>query len=1116
MRWTEHVFFGFFGRELPFFSIKRNFLKESPTNPREWDFRLVVSLTAILGLLAVFWLGSRYPALNEKAMMGGDTGLSGLAFDIVLDIFPNSSLWWQLVANTANWIATNLKGMTFGVLFGATILTVLPLIKTRSFSNTFANAALGTVIGVPLGVCVNCAVPITLGLHMGRMRLETTLAALLASPTLNIIVVTMSFALLPFHVAATKLGLALAMVLVVVPLLCKLVLVSESRATGQSTRVLATLSDKKGLTVRIARALAPIDSERKPSGFGGALIWFFKVFTRNLAILGVITVPMMFLAAFMGAVVVTAFDANELAQILPRSGIAWTIIGMFLLALVASFVPAPIALDVILTSVLLSVGLLTHYGAVMVIALGSFSIYAFIILWRAISPKTAIVLWSAVIFMAMGGGVISKLTQKYERQFIADRLLTILDQSPAFDFPQIPALPEAARLEDFQDIIDDQRVAWENVEVEVTSNRGSSITVQRAAFESAVHPEGGSDEPVFARIPGQELGFEDIGIATPARMFAPEIHLGGIAAGDIHNDGWNDIVVRRPTGGRGLSLYANLRGRFQRQHLDLGPVAEMYVLNVALADLDNDGWQDLVVTTKANGNYVFFNDDGNFRTENLLHIPVTPGAQTMALAFADLDRDQGLDLIFGNWVVAPNGREFWFVTPTASLNAVAWNAGNRQFNTTPIAGSPGQTLTLLVSDVNGDGVPDILKGDDFVGTDEFIFVNPGRETYTSLEEQPFPYYMRTSMSYDTGDWNNDLIPDYYGVQISDTGFSGNRLKEPRRLFEICQQFANDLSFDLDWTRECADAANSIIAIRGSFSDRLCNGPLRTSDMALCAISNYTNTLVREVYVNETLDPNAAEHQCATELSKWTFAVNWCENFAIETHETLTGQALAALHMPFQTDRNILMTGTVSGDFEDQAQGANVASPGWSWNSRFTDLDQDGWQDLLVMTGIWMAADASPSNVFFRNIQGRFEDATDVYGFSDVVPSFSYALVDYDRDGDIDVIRPPEGMTTIVHRNDQPAGLALWVNLEDHKGNRDGIGARVTICLDGVVDVVHGACQMRDIKASGGYMSFDPIAAHFGLGNALSVSLIEVIWLDGEVTRVLPSDLRSAEINIIRQ
>ena len=93
-------------------------------------------------------------------------------------------LIWALssgVSSTVNWIDTNKQGMTFGLLLAACVMTLLSLIKRRSFENVFANSALGALIGAPLGVCVNCVVPIARGMHSAGTRLETTLATMLAA-----------------------------------------------------------------------------------------------------------------------------------------------------------------------------------------------------------------------------------------------------------------------------------------------------------------------------------------------------------------------------------------------------------------------------------------------------------------------------------------------------------------------------------------------------------------------------------------------------------------------------------------------------------------------------------------------------------------------------------------------------------------------------------------------------------------------------------------------------------------------------------------------------------------------------------------------------------------------
>lgn len=190
-------------------------------------------------------------------MMGGDANISGLAFDQVLELLPNSGLLWEIIVNSINWMYTNWKGMTFGVLFAACALTLFGLIERRGFENPFANAALGAAIGTPLGVCVNCAAPIARGLHSAGMRLETTLSALVASPTLNVIVVSMSFALLPTHMAAIKLLGALAFVIVDVPVLTRL-LGSSGLREEAIDRAHSELDGKRGWIARKLEGLRPL------------------------------------------------------------------------------------------------------------------------------------------------------------------------------------------------------------------------------------------------------------------------------------------------------------------------------------------------------------------------------------------------------------------------------------------------------------------------------------------------------------------------------------------------------------------------------------------------------------------------------------------------------------------------------------------------------------------------------------------------------------------------------------------------------------------------------------------------------------------------------------------
>ncbi len=1096
-------------------------MSELWASARKWDNRLLVSALALVALGATFWMGSRIPALNEKAAMGGDTPVSGLSFDIILEVFPGSSIWWELVANTSNWIYTNLYGMSFGVLFGAAALTLLSLVKQRSFEGSFANSALGAVIGAPLGVCVNCAAPIALGLHAGRMRLETTLSALLASPTLNVIVLTMSFSLLPPHLAVLKLVAALTLVLLIVPLLCRFILKEELERTRHQPEAMAKVAIERGLAGWIAKAIAPVDADPRPHAIGEALIWFVKAYARNFFFVFAVTVPLMFLAAILGAIVATFTSPTELSLLLPGRGLVMIVLAIFAVAIIASFVPAPIALDVILTVILLGIGLKEFYAMTMLIALGSFSVYAFIILWRAISLRTGIAVWSAVVALSAASGFAAYVGEPVAKQYYFDQQLTAVKAVDGIDFARPKELPEGRTLADLAPQIAAQRITLTSIAATTSSSRGSKLQVEefsrRLPTQTAAAKQNDAQGQRFSRLVGHEIGINEEGIISPLREFGYHVKGGGIAAGDIHGDGWVDIVTRRPVLANGLSLYTNVGGVFERQALTLGPVDNAEVFHVALADLDGDSWLDLLVSTVRNGEYLFYNEGGTYSVDNMVQLYEPETAVLASIGFADLDSDGDLDIVAGKW--APRGVSIgWGLNPYHNRNQIYWNKGNREFTREIIPHSQGQTLTLLISDVNGDGILDIIDGDDVGDTDAVnFFGTDGKLAPHDVTRQPFPYMLNSTMGYTEGDWNNDLQTDYYGVQIAVAGgAAGAGSQDKRTLFEICSQFAVDLSWTRTRVRACAEQLLSIDNIFGQKANKLdCFGGIADArDRAVCGsaeiIRSYANRF-------RTLEPDLKRHaECRSHLEHIPIMRRYCDSLLEPVAKRWTKGQRRDLFKDVVRNSNIMMTGQGEGRFVDDAARLGVRHPGWSWNSRFTDLDQDGWQDLLVMTGIWQRASATTSNMLYHNEKGQFADRTEQFGLDDLTPSYSYVQLDFDRDGDIDVIRDNMSLHMILHRNERPAGPGLWVHLRDALGNSMGIGSRVTICTNGVTQVTVGQCQMRTIHASGGYMSGDPIAAHFGLGDASRVSLIEVRWPNGEISRIEPDQLLGGELVISRQ
>ena len=81
----------------------------------------------------------------------------------------------------------------------------------------------------------------------------------------------------------------------------------------------------------------------------------------------------------------------------------------------------------------------------------------------------------------------------------------------------------------------------------------------------------------------------------------------------------------------------------------------------------------------------------------------------------------------------------------------------------------------------------------------------------------------------------------------------------------------------------------------------------------------------------------------------------------------------------------------------------------------------------------------------------------------------------------------------VYFNQSDGANAISIELRDGVGNRFGIGSRIVIHY-GPEGAGH---QLREIKASGGFLSMDPAVAHFGLAGERQVARIEVNWSTGE-------------------
>jgi enediyne biosynthesis protein E4 len=192
-----------------------------------------------------------------------------------------------------------------------------------------------------------------------------------------------------------------------------------------------------------------------------------------------------------------------------------------------------------------------------------------------------------------------------------------------------------------------------------------------------------------------------------------------------------------------------------------------------------------------------------------------------------------------------------------------------------------------------------------------------------------------------------------------------------------------------------------------------------------------------------------------------------------------------------------------GEFEDVTveSGLGVERRFISWGAGMVDLDNDGYPDILEVTGtVYPELEAHypskyPSRsprILFRNLGGgRFVELGDEAGPGITAPHMSRgcAFGDFDNDGDMDVLIMNQNEPPSLLRNDAPAANNwLKLRLQGTKSNRSAIGARVV--------VRYGAKQQAQaVLSQTSYLSANDPRLHFGLGSEKTAS-VEIHWPSG--------------------
>ncbi len=263
---------------------------------------------------------------------------------------------------------------------------------------------------------------------------------------------------------------------------------------------------------------------------------------------------------------------------------------------------------------------------------------------------------------------------------------------------------------------------------------------------------------------------------------------GGVAIGDINNDGLADIFFTANMGSN--KLYLN-KGNFQFDDITKNAgldETEKWSTGVVMVDIDNDGWLDIYV---CNAGYInqkppesrlyINNHDLSFKESAADYGLTNKGSHATHAVFFDYDLDGDLDCyILNNSPLAASTLNY---ANTRDLREEDWpvsnqlkgggdkllkNENGKFTDVTKEAGIYnsliGFGLGVTVGDINNDYYPDIYISNDFFERD-YLYINQKNGTFKEDLQQRIQHVSHSSMGADMGDINNDGYAEIFTTEM---------------------------------------------------------------------------------------------------------------------------------------------------------------------------------------------------------------------------------------------------------------------------------------------------------------------------------------------------------------
>ena len=513
----------------------------------------------------------------------------------------------------------------------------------------------------------------------------------------------------------------------------------------------------------------------------------------------------------------------------------------------------------------------------------------------------------------------------------------------------------------------------------------------------------------------------------------------GVASGDMDNDGFDDLYVCQPSG-LPNRLYRNRGdGTFE----DITEAAGVGVLDACpcalFADVDNDGYQDLLVV-RVTGPLLFLNQrNGTFRLKpDAFRFANEPQGTFTGAAFGDYDRDGWLDVHFCLYSYYKGLTQNQYPLPyydaqNGPPNFLFRNNGDNTFIDVTARTGLNQnnnrySFDCHWADYDNDGWPDLYVVNDFGKKN--LYHNNGNGTFTDIADNAGVSDIGPGMSACWFDYDNDGWLDLYisnmweapGLRLTTQDAFATQM--PRDILALYRRFAqgNSLYRNLK---------------NGSFADHSVSAGIETSGWSW---SNHAWDFDHDGYADLYIANGLISGPRKQELASFYWR-----------------QAVA---QSYPADR----------------------PAGY----------QRGWNAINELTrsdGTWGGYQRNVS--YLNNHDGTFTSCAGALGLDFIDDSQAFALADYDHDGRMEVFLTNRTgpQLRLLRCEMQGLGNSIAFRLRGTKSNRDAIGAVITL------ETEQGT-QTRLLQAGTGFCSQHSKEIFFGLGKGGVPVKARIRWPNG--------------------